>query len=66
MNIDLHIHSNFSDGTYSTEELLTKFNELSLDIVSVTDHESIQFYKDLEKYKHLIPKKRMYFRLCKW
>jgi len=39
--IDLHMHTTFSDGYYSPTELIKKAKELNLDIVSITDHDSI-------------------------
>ncbi|MBQ9419143.1 MAG: PHP domain-containing protein [Synergistaceae bacterium] len=40
--IDLHIHTDASDGTYSPAELLTKINEAGIKIFSVTDHDTIK------------------------
>jgi len=40
-NIDLHIHTNASDGTYSPEELLNKIHEAGIKIFAVTDHDTI-------------------------
>ena len=55
--IDLHMHSNnSSDSNYSLEEILecTK----NLDIISVTDHDSLDFYDELYNYlkEHKIDK----------
>lgn len=47
--IDLHMHTNYSDGTDTTEELLIKAETKKLDIISITDHDSVEVYKDLEK-----------------
>ena len=46
--IDLHIHSTNSDGSNTTEELLMEFDRLGADIISFTDHNSVQCYYDLE------------------
>ena len=35
------MHTTFSDGYYSPTELIKKAKELNLDIVSITDHDSI-------------------------
>lgn len=48
--IDLHMHTIYSDGTDSVEELLKKANALNLDIISITDHDSCDAYYELEKY----------------
>lgn len=39
--IDLHIHSNFSDGTDSISELLAKILESRINIFALTDHDTI-------------------------
>lgn len=46
--IDLHIHTNYSDGTDTVEELLLKGEKEKLEIISITDHDSVDAYKDLE------------------
>ncbi|MCF7919896.1 MAG: PHP domain-containing protein [Candidatus Cloacimonetes bacterium] len=39
--IDLHIHSNFSDGVFSPRELLELLQQYEYDLVSITDHDTI-------------------------
>lgn len=39
--IDLHIHSNKSDGTLAPEEIIQKSSKLKLYAISITDHDSI-------------------------
>lgn len=46
--IDLHIHTNHSDGTDSVEKLLKKAEKQKLEIISITDHDSIDAYYELE------------------
>ena len=46
--IDLHLHTNYSDGTDSMKELLINANKNNLDVISITDHDSIDAYKELE------------------
>ena len=41
MNIDLHIHSSFSDGAYSPSELITFAKELNIGVVAIADHDSV-------------------------
>ena len=41
MKIDLHIHSNASDGTDSPEELLTNIINSGIKIFALTDHDTI-------------------------
>lgn len=40
--IDLHTHTIFSDGTDSPSEIIEKAREAGLDLLSVTDHDSIR------------------------
>lgn len=39
--IDLHIHTNHSDGNFTPTEIVDKAHKLGLDIISITDHDSI-------------------------
>lgn len=47
--IDLHTHTNHSDGTDSVSELLTKANNKNIEILSITDHDSVGAYYELEQ-----------------
>lgn len=47
--IDLHMHTNNSDGTDTTYELLKKAESLKLEIISITDHDCCQAYYDIKK-----------------
>lgn len=48
--IDLHIHSNYSsDGRQSIEEILTTTRSKDFDIISITDHDSLDVYDELYK-----------------
>ncbi|RAP37893.1 phosphatase [Legionella quinlivanii] len=40
--IDLHCHSTFSDGLHSPEELLNKALQAKLEIMALTDHDTIE------------------------
>ena len=46
--IDLHLHTNHSDGTDTVTELLEKTEQLKLEIISITDHDTVEAYKELE------------------
>jgi len=48
MKIDLHCHSNCSDGQYSFTDLLQKAHSLSINSLAITDHDTIQGYLDLK------------------
>lgn len=47
--IDLHMHTNYSDGADSLSELLENAEKLKLDIISITDHDNCKAYKELKK-----------------
>ncbi len=42
VKVDLHLHTNVSDGTDSPEELLSKVREVGLSHFSVTDHDAVK------------------------
>ena len=42
MFADLHLHTNFSDGTYTPEELAARASELRLAAVALTDHDTVE------------------------
>ena len=46
--IDLHIHSKYSDGTCSLQEILTNANKINLEIISITDHNTCNNYEEME------------------
>ena len=45
--IDMHIHTNNSDGTDSVKELLEKAENLKLKYISITDHDTCKSYDEL-------------------
>lgn len=47
--IDLHIHTNNSDGSDSVIEVLQKAEKLGLSTISITDHDTCKAYEELEK-----------------
>lgn len=47
--IDLHIHTNNSDGTDTVEELLKKAEALNLEYISITDHDNCNGYDKLKR-----------------
>ena len=40
--IDLHIHSNFSDGRLSVEEIIKEAIKNNIKVISITDHDNIE------------------------
>lgn len=45
--IDLHTHTNFSDGELSPNELIKKAKENGIGIISITDHDTLEGYKNI-------------------
>lgn len=51
--IDLHTHTNFSDGKVTLEYSLAAAEELGLSLFSVTDHNTVAAYSHLSECRHL-------------
>lgn len=49
MKIDLHTHSNRSDGTDSPTELVENAKAAGLDVIALTDHDSTEGWKEADK-----------------
>lgn len=49
MRIDLHLHSNCSDGMYAPEEVLRRVQAADLGMISITDHDSCSAYEQVKK-----------------
>ena len=47
--VDLHMHTTYSDGTENVIELLKKCEEAKFSLISITDHDSVEAYFELEK-----------------
>lgn len=47
--VNLHIHSKYSDGLYSFEDLIKQADSLGLKHYSITDHNTVEGYKELKK-----------------
>lgn len=47
--VDLHIHTNKSDGTKTIEEVLMEAEQLGLKRIAITDHESVEAYSELNQ-----------------
>lgn len=51
---DFHIHSNFSDGKFSIRELLDLYKKSDYDIISITDHDTLEGCSEAIEYGKLI------------
>lgn len=49
--IDMHIHTNNSDGDYSTLEIIKMLKQQNIEFFSITDHDNINSYIELENIK---------------
>ncbi len=45
MKIDLHIHTTYSDGTFSPEMVVDTALECGLDVIALTDHDNVLSHK---------------------
>ncbi|MBM4054361.1 MAG: transcription antitermination factor NusB [Planctomycetes bacterium] len=57
---DLHIHTNYSDGTTTPEEVVDESIRLGLSAIAITDHDTIQGFLRADEYRngkklHIIP-----------
>jgi len=50
VKIDLHIHTTYSDGTLSPEELVDSAIEAGLTTIAITDHDNVLGYFAAKKY----------------
>lgn len=48
-NIDLHVHTTASDGTYTPSEIVALAKERGLKAVAVTDHDGVGGYREAEE-----------------
>ena len=46
--IDLHTHTSYSDGSFSVPELLEEAQKSGLSLLSITDHNSVKAYAELQ------------------
>nr|WP_307992012.1 PHP domain-containing protein [uncultured Niameybacter sp.] len=49
MKVDLHMHTFFSDGTMSPEEIVDKAVEKQVKILAITDHNKLESWEGLQK-----------------
>ncbi len=48
--IDLHMHTTYSDGTDTVKELLEKAEDIGLEVISITDHNTCKAYFEMENF----------------
>jgi len=47
MKVDLHLHTTASDGEYSPLDLLKNAEEKNFDVISITDHDTVDGYRSI-------------------
>ena len=47
---DLHLHSNISDGDFSVEYVLDRQKGLGIDVVALTDHDTVDGVAHAKEY----------------
>ena len=47
--IDMHTHTNYSDGEYSPKELINLAKEQNIKLISITDHHTLEGIKNIPK-----------------
>ena len=48
--VDLHLHSDFSDGSDSVEVLIKKIIKANIKIFALTDHDTVEGVKQIIKF----------------
>ena len=48
--IDIHTHTNFSDGELSPSQLLTEAEKMGLSVFSVSDHNTVEAYTAIRQH----------------
>ncbi len=48
MKADLHVHSNFSDGSDNLQELVEKIQQAKIEVFALTDHDTIEGCVEIE------------------
>jgi hypothetical protein len=53
----MHVHTTFSSGRYSVEELVAKANDKKLGVLVLTDHDQVVMEYGLFPFRHLLKKR---------
>ena len=49
MNVDFHIHTTYSDGGKTPEEIIKLCKKNDIGFISITDHNTFRFHKENNK-----------------
>ena len=47
--IDLHTHTKYSDGTWDVQKLLQEAEKNNVELLAITDHDTVKAHLELEK-----------------
>jgi len=51
MKLDLHVHTNYSDGSFTLEEVIALAKKRKVKVLAITDHDVISALPQIEKYQ---------------
>ena len=54
MFLDLHVHTTASDGTFEPSEILKKAKEENLDVIAITDHDTIEGIEKVQSTQDIL------------
>ena len=52
MKADLHIHTKYSDGIYSVQEIINLAKARNLDVIAITDHDVLKGALEAQAYQN--------------
>jgi len=47
---DLHIHTNYSDGYHTPQEIIEKVKSLGLRAIAITDHDNVMAIREAKEF----------------
>lgn len=56
MLVDLHTHTTASDGTYHPNELVERAKMIGLEVIAITDHDTVSAFEELDERYYDDPK----------
>ena len=57
MKIDLHSHTHYSDGQLSPQELIDRAHNMQVDVLAITDHDTVAGIEEALIYQHSLKRK---------
>ena len=47
--IDLHTHTNYSDGTWDVKKLLAEAEKAKIEVLAITDHDNVKAHLEIRE-----------------